>query len=485
MCGNLEVPLDYTEPSSNATLTLQLARVPASSQPSKGSILFNFGGPGATGRGTLGLLGPALLALTSGHYDLIAFDPRGTGNTLPFSCTDNDIEGDTMLSELILGNSSDVALGRLWTRGTINAELCFQKSKATGSLIGTAFVARDLISVVDALGEDGMLRYWGFSYGTTLGATVASMFPEKIDRMILDGVQNPHQYYNSPADFEEWSFSDNEFSGIFSSCVAAPDLCSLARENSTAAELEQSVWDLIDTVKYHPIALGSFMLDYNTLKAIIVLSMYTTFYWPALTTLLDMLLTGNTQGALAAALEILGGLGPTEEARQMFMSVMGIHCADRTVRLSSFDDFLPVVNKLYNTSKIFGDVTPEITAICAQWKMKAQEIYDGDFKAKTKKPVLFIGNTGDGFTPLTSAYNVSSGFKDSVVLEVNGYGHSSLAVPSTCVLNVVTAYWLNGTLPELGTICQADTPPFSNTTLTKRNAWGDISRHLGKIFQPI
>ncbi len=23
------------------------------------------------------------------------------------------------------------------------------------------------------------------------------MFPEKIDKMILDGVQNPHQYYNS------------------------------------------------------------------------------------------------------------------------------------------------------------------------------------------------------------------------------------------------------------------------------------------------
>jgi hypothetical protein len=178
----------------------------------------------------------------------------------------------------------------------------------------------------------------------------------------------------------------------------------------------------MDTVKYHPIALGSFMLDYKILKAIIVQSMYTTFYWPALTTLLDMLLTGNIQGALAAALEILGGVGPIEEAGQMIMSVMGIHCADRAVRLSSFDNFLPVVDQLYNTSRIFGDVTPGITAICAQWKMKAKEIYDGDFKAKTKKPVLFIGNTGDGFTPLTSAYNVSSGFKDSVVLEVNGYG---------------------------------------------------------------
>lgn len=28
---------------------------------------------------------------------------------------------------------------------------------------------------------------------------VASMFPERIDKMILDGVQNPHQYYHSPA----------------------------------------------------------------------------------------------------------------------------------------------------------------------------------------------------------------------------------------------------------------------------------------------
>src|SRR5207248_2019929 len=118
----------------------------------------------------------------------------------------------------------------------------------------------------------------------------------------------------------------------------------------------------------------------------------------------------------------ISGFSPTAETRQLFMSVIGIHCADRTVRLSSFDDFIPVVDQLYKTSKLFGDVTTAITAICAQWKMRAKEVYKGDFQAKTKKPVLFIGNTGDGFTPLTSAYNVSSGFKDSVVLEVNGYG---------------------------------------------------------------
>jgi pimeloyl-ACP methyl ester carboxylesterase len=39
----------------------------------------------------------------------------------------------------------------------------------------------------------------GFSYGTTLGATVASMYPERVDKMVLDGVQNPHEYYHAHA----------------------------------------------------------------------------------------------------------------------------------------------------------------------------------------------------------------------------------------------------------------------------------------------
>jgi pimeloyl-ACP methyl ester carboxylesterase len=39
----------------------------------------------------------------------------------------------------------------------------------------------------------------GFSYGTTLGATAAAMFPDRIDKMILDAVQNVHEYYHAQA----------------------------------------------------------------------------------------------------------------------------------------------------------------------------------------------------------------------------------------------------------------------------------------------
>lgn len=61
----------------------------------------------------------------------------------------------------ILVNSSDTAPGRLWAEGTIMADACYSQLRETGELVGMAFVARDMMRIVDALEEDGKLRYWG------------------------------------------------------------------------------------------------------------------------------------------------------------------------------------------------------------------------------------------------------------------------------------------------------------------------------------
>jgi hypothetical protein len=232
------------------------------------------------------------------------------------------------------------------------------------------------------------------------------------------------------SDFEEYTSSDKEFSAIFSTCIADPDRCILARRNKTAIELEQAVWSLIDTIKFRPIPIGNFKLDYSTLKAIIVDSLYSTFSWPRLTLLLDLLLAGNINDALPV---IKSFLVQTDADKQMVNAVFGIHCSDRTTRTSSFDDFMPAIDRLYNTSKFMGDIQPYTSMTCAQWKMEAKERYNGDFHVQTKNPVLLVGNTYDAFTPVVSAYNVSSGFKDSVVLEINGHGVSNHS-PRTTVL---------------------------------------------------
>lgn len=61
----------------------------------------------------------------------------------------------------LFSNSSDTAVGLQWANGENLADLCYERLKDIGSYVGTAFVARDLINVAEALGEDGMLRYYG------------------------------------------------------------------------------------------------------------------------------------------------------------------------------------------------------------------------------------------------------------------------------------------------------------------------------------
>lgn len=102
-----------------------------------------------------------LQVLTNGEYDLVTFDPRGTGKTLPFQCVANEVEAAQTLLQTPLGNASDTAVGALWAQGKILGEKCKAQLKDTGELVGTAFTARDLMKVAEALQQDGLLRYWG------------------------------------------------------------------------------------------------------------------------------------------------------------------------------------------------------------------------------------------------------------------------------------------------------------------------------------
>lgn len=56
-CATIEVPLDYTNPSSDKTVELQLLRYNATKEPFKGSVFWNPGGPGISGLETLAYLG--------------------------------------------------------------------------------------------------------------------------------------------------------------------------------------------------------------------------------------------------------------------------------------------------------------------------------------------------------------------------------------------------------------------------------------------
>ncbi|KAJ3486264.1 hypothetical protein NLG97_g6651 [Lecanicillium saksenae] len=479
-CAQYSVPLDYTNDKSNKTTQLNLIRVPAVKQPSLGSILLNYGGPGEEAIFTTAQSSLILSMFSGGRYDLVAFDPRGVTDTLPFTCFTSDFQQERIVESLSAAPQPDdrEAIGRVWTAAGLYGQACAVAQNETGSFIGTAFAARDVVSIATALGEKDKVRFWGFSYGTTLGATLVSMFPEKIEGVMLDGVQNPHEYYHADADYEEWTQSDEVFSAIFEHCLKNADQCPLARRGNSTAELEKAYWSLYEKLRYDPLPAGTAILDHYALNQLTSNALYTPYAWPNFTTGIDMIMGSPKDydleflAGFTAPLQIVDDTS-TRAGERTFQSFSGIHCGDRVNRLSSLKDYMPVQQRLGNISRIMGSTEASVAMTCAQWKIDAKERYKGDFQVAPRKPVLLVGNSYDGHTPIVSARNVSSGFQGSTVLEVNSYGHSSLGLPSKCTVQKYSAYWVNGTMPKPNTVCEVDYKPWSNVT------WPMVAQELG------
>lgn len=156
-------------------------------------------------------------------------------------------------------------------------------------------------SILDAVGQEDMI-YWGFSYGTTLGQTYATMYPQRSKRVVIDGVANIDDTYRR-LDTEQKLYSDSEnvLYGFFDECVkAGPDRCPLASFGSTADELWDAVLSRVEELKDEPLSIyvnetmyGIF--DYpNFVTNAIFYSLYSpNKAWPPVAEQLAKFLQGN------------------------------------------------------------------------------------------------------------------------------------------------------------------------------------------------
>jgi pimeloyl-ACP methyl ester carboxylesterase len=185
-CATLTVPVDYSRPDGEQ-VDLAVARVRAT-PPGEGigSLVFNFGGPGDAGAETLAGFAQQIPSAVRARYDLVSFDPRGTGRSRPVECVD-DATADR-LNAVDPTPDSEADLRAMYD-GTYDpvdvVERCIARNGAWLAQLGSRNVARDLDRLRVALHED-TLSFVGYSYGTVIGAVYAQMFPEHVGRMVLD-----------------------------------------------------------------------------------------------------------------------------------------------------------------------------------------------------------------------------------------------------------------------------------------------------------
>lgn len=77
-----------------------------------------------------------------------------------FSCYESQEDRDDGTDTTEYAEASDASLGRLWASGKVLSDACATTAKEEGGLVSSAFTARDIMQIAEALGEDDV-NYFG------------------------------------------------------------------------------------------------------------------------------------------------------------------------------------------------------------------------------------------------------------------------------------------------------------------------------------
>ncbi|KKY18666.1 putative tap domain-containing protein [Phaeomoniella chlamydospora] len=393
---------------------------------------------------------------------------------MPYSC---DIPDDLDNDDVVFWTQSQSTIQQQLDLNTQIFSACQASNPVQGTLVGTSFVARDMMQLVDALGGDGLLRYVGtyifrtlkpskcsglagVSYGTLIGDTVAAMFPDRMGRVILDGNVDPIDYYHgeyvqallkySLRLTSAYSYADNfddtdlALAAFFDGCAKYPNLCNLtSASNMTGAQLEQQFLDHMDLL-----AKGNYSgPDAVQVERVTFSSLYHPNQYRSLSASLqktyNRITPTTTTNTTRRSLDPITN-PPTktlhQRAAEASFIFKAIRCGDGRfggVNLTVSD--MEAILEDYDPydEKFLLEVVAANVKSCANWPQRAKEIYSGNFNVQTKHGILYINSPYDPITPYSSAEKASALFPGSVILTHNGYGvshslqpTSSLAYPS-------------------------------------------------------
>ncbi|TCD60878.1 hypothetical protein EIP91_009369 [Steccherinum ochraceum] len=487
-CARLLVPLDYHDQKLGDAAIAMLrypSSIPQDEDGYRGPILFNPGGPGISGIRFMMERGKQYRTILGEGYDLVGFDPRGIGFTTPTLVVlqNKGEEGLFTSGFLTTNNASDSALGAMHATAQHLGHLAAARMGVAAQYVGAPVVARDMLSITKAHGRD-KLQYWGFSYGSVIGATFAAMFPNNVGRVVIDGVVDSHDYYQTL-----WSHNlldtDATLQHVLQACVdAGPHDCPIHEDS--ADQIHGRIHKLLTNLRTDPAsfynnATGAYgIVDYATAFRAVFTMLYRPheFAKPILSALAD-LEHGNaeplfdlTEAKEAQDLITNGRCAPHQEAWRdgRRENQFAIACGDGPPVPRGLDELREYYEEL-SRSSAFAEAWSWRTG-CSGWKVQAKERFSGtfppqndrvaSFKTKTSHPILLVANTPDPVTPIRGAHKMSEGFKDSVVLTQASAGHMSFSATSVCTAKVVRAYFQNGTLPEEGTVCGTESSIFGD-----------------------
>jgi len=409
-CSTLDVPMDPFDPAADLPpITLALTRHPATGTR-RGTLVMNPGGPGGSGLDAAWGIRPGMPADILRAYDIVSWDPRGIGASIPpIDCGDDpDLDSPGFMAD------------------------CARYTGELAAYLSGPYSAADLEAIRVALGEY-RLDYLGYSYGTIIGATFAADHPDQVANFVLDGATDP--LVGGPDGVTDDGFPYYADDGTeaaldrFIELCDQSDACPMGDDTRSAIdELRSSAEDLpTDDFAGEPAAV-----DDDTFDRVIQNALTYAGDWPLLATAL-----GDARDGDASALAGLAADDPTlppadEKAESspgpsFEVANLVIYCADFAAQIDG-SDFCAALPRNEHTIEPIRPIDVE-------------------------RPVLVIGTEFDPLTPGFHATEFADALDDAVHVIWEGVGHTAFPGSSFCIDGIVTDQFLDGPAAEDGQRC--------------------------------
>ncbi|KAF3914641.1 hypothetical protein AA313_de0203055 [Arthrobotrys entomopaga] len=525
-CARLIVPLDYKNIHNGLEAIVPIVKYPtnATGKDYKGAVLTNPGGPGYLGTEFIYSPRNALdiaRNITGPGYDILGFDIRGVGYSIPYGAcnitatdlfdplrqnatrgayTKREEKRDAKSQSSIPPGAlnTEVAYGfyvprlppqfieQITQYGDSLNEACIAYTGAdnqAGPYMNTAVIATDMLSIAKALARSRcqndtktLVHYYGVSYGSVLGQTFATMYPDHVGKFVLDGVVDMDGW-QARTEYDIVRHLDEGVFQFFRQCSdAGPQRCAFAtgtsyqdvidrfnnmtsRFNATKYEVEKSV--------YAPAVLSAVA----QLKSTILNAMYSSILeWEGLSVLLSALDEATTapfeEWNVTAITEIFAlplqspssrPLAPLQERPYSFYQT---GCGDA---FSVYNTTVsPAQQEVYvSSSVVAGTTRMGDRIICSRYQIRPKWEWHDRIGGTPKTPILFIGNTLDPVTPWEDAVKASVKFTGSQTVIVDLIAHSAFASENTCAYSKMRAYFQSGKMPGSDYHCPEGRRPFT------------------------
>ena len=441
-CGTLSVPVDWRAPTGEQLLLALVRHRAEGPDPRIGSLVVNYGGPGQGGVDYLPRVWGRIPAPVRARFDIVSWDPRGTGRSRPVDCVDDAVLDESM--NLPAVPDTALSLAAVHAFNDTFALGCTTRSGAYAGQVGTRNTARDVEAIRRALG-DPKLTYLGYSYGTVVGATYAQMFPGSVRAMVLDG---PADWWAPRLDYA-YAQAQGFKQALDAYLASCGPTCPAMLEGLIARVASGSL--PASYVRNGVTRTG--VLTGSALEVAVVSALYDVRAWPTLTNALRSAAVDGWGGPLLSLSDQYLQRSTDGTYSSIIESNAVINCVDHPERVAPSP-----AQALADVTRFQASLPPWggnwAVAGCPGMPLPAKGDKLGDVQVKGAPPILIVATTGDPATPYAAAQTFLTRIPGSSLLTFESTEHTAYGSGrSTCIDDQVDPYLIDLVMPAAGARC--------------------------------